>query len=134
MWHGRIQDFFQEGVHSSLALFNTNKPHSFSFFVEYQLYQKTAGHLEGGRGGAHPLHPPPRSAPVWLFLVVIISGEWIKRIRRGKSNNIGLILPVLTTSTVPTRVPIGKKFMLSALHLRFNVNLSYIQKEIVFKH
>ena len=77
-------------------------------------------------GGAHPLHPPPRSAPVWLFLVVIISGEWIKRIRRGKSNNIGLILPVLTTSTVPTRVPIGKKLMLSALHLRFNVNLSYI--------
>ena len=32
------------------------------FFAEYQLYQKTAGHLRG-RGGAHPLHPPPRSAP-----------------------------------------------------------------------
>ena len=33
----------------------------FFFSAEYQLYQKTAGHL---RGGAHPLHPPPRSAPV----------------------------------------------------------------------
>ena len=34
------------------------------FFAEYRLYQKTAGHL-GGRGGAHPLHPPPRSAPAF---------------------------------------------------------------------
>ena len=49
------------------------------FFAEYQLYQKTAGHLRGGGGGGgpprppppppppppapHPLHPPPRSAP-----------------------------------------------------------------------
>ena len=39
------------------ALFSTQ----FFFFAEYQL-QKTAGHLRGG-GGAHPLHPPPRSAP-----------------------------------------------------------------------
>ena len=36
-----------------------NKPHTF-FFAEYQ---KTAGHLVGGRGGGgHTLHPPPRSA------------------------------------------------------------------------
>ena len=96
------------------------------FFCRIPVVLENRRSSQGGRGGAHPLHPPPRSAPVWLFLVVIISGEWIKRIRRGKSNNIGLILPVLTTSTVPTRVPIGKKFMLSALHLRFNVNLSYI--------
>ena len=35
------------------------------FFAQYQLYQKTAGHLGrvGGGGSAHPLHPPPRSAP-----------------------------------------------------------------------
>ena len=32
----------------------------FFFFAEYQLYKKTAGHL---RGGAHPQHPPPGSAP-----------------------------------------------------------------------
>ena len=38
---------------------NTNKSH---FLAEYQLYKKTVGHLRGG--GAHPLHPPPRSAPV----------------------------------------------------------------------
>ena len=30
---GRIQDFFLEGVHSSLIYFNTNKPHSSFFFL-----------------------------------------------------------------------------------------------------
>ena len=50
----RIQDFFQEGVHSSLPI------NHIVFFAEYQLDQKTAGHLRGL--GAHPLHPPPRSA------------------------------------------------------------------------
>ena len=58
----RIQDIFQEGVHWSLALLQHQKTTQF-FFAEYQLYQKTAGHLGGGGGGAHPLHPPPRSAP-----------------------------------------------------------------------
>ena len=37
--------------------------HHIVFFGEYQLYKKAAGHFKGG-GGAHPLHPPPRSAPV----------------------------------------------------------------------
>ena len=37
--------------------------HKVFFLAEYQLNQKTAGHLGGG-GGAHPQHPPPRSAPV----------------------------------------------------------------------
>ena len=59
---GRIQDFFEKGCTRLLLYFNTNKPHSF-FFAEYQLYQKTASYLRGGAGGAHPLHPPPRSAP-----------------------------------------------------------------------
>ena len=54
---------FRRGCTRLLLYFNTNKPHSF-FSPEYQLYWKTAGHLKGGKGGAHPLHPPPRSAPV----------------------------------------------------------------------
>ena len=50
--------FFRRGYTRLLLYFNTNKPHS--LFI-YQLYQETAGHL---RGGAHPLHPPSRSASV----------------------------------------------------------------------
>ena len=42
-----------------LLYFNTNKPHSF-FFGRIPVVLDTAGHL---KGGAHPLHPPPRSAP-----------------------------------------------------------------------
>ena len=38
--------------------------HIFFFFAEYQFFQKTAGHLGGWGEGAHPLHPPPRSASV----------------------------------------------------------------------
>ena len=59
---GGSRIFFRRGCTRLLLYFNTNKPHSF-FFGEYQLYQKTAGHLRGGGGGAHPLYPPPRSAP-----------------------------------------------------------------------
>ena len=56
---GRIQDFFIRGWTRLLLYFNTNKPHSFSFLAEYR--RSSQG---GGRGGAHPLHPPPKSAPV----------------------------------------------------------------------
>ena len=34
----RIQDFFRRGCTRLLLYFNTNKPHSFFFFAEYQLY------------------------------------------------------------------------------------------------
>ena len=63
-FQGRIQHFFQEGGHSSLALLQHQLKFQFSFFffAEYQLDQKTAGHLGGG-GGAHPQYPPPRSTP-----------------------------------------------------------------------
>ena len=56
---------FRRGCTRLLLYFNTNKPHSF-FFAEYQLYKKTAGHLMRG-GAAHPLHPPPRSAPGYFL-------------------------------------------------------------------
>ena len=35
---GRIQDFSRRGCPRLLHYFNTNKPHSFFFFAEYQLY------------------------------------------------------------------------------------------------
>ena len=59
---GGSRIFFRRGCTRLLLYFNTNKPHSF-FFGEYQLYQKTAGHLRGGGGGVHtpctlPLDPP----------------------------------------------------------------------------
>ena len=53
--------FFLGG--GALVVCSTSTPINhivFFFLAEYQLYQKTAGHL---RGGVHPLHPPPRSAP-----------------------------------------------------------------------
>ena len=48
----------------ALVSCSTSTPinHIVFFLAEYQLYKKTAGHL--GWGGTHPLHPPPRSAPV----------------------------------------------------------------------
>ena len=52
---GGSRIFVRRGCTRLLLYFNTSKPHSF-FFAEYQLYQS-------GGGGAHPLHPPPRSAP-----------------------------------------------------------------------
>ena len=43
--------FFRSGCTRLLLYFNTNKPHRFFSFAEYQLHQKTAGHLKGGGGG-----------------------------------------------------------------------------------
>ena len=58
---GGSRIFFRRGCTRLLLYFNTNKPHSSFFFAEYQCIRKPQVIL--GRG-AHPLHPPPRSAPV----------------------------------------------------------------------
>ena len=58
---GRIQDFFRRGCTRLLLYFNTNKPHSFFFLQNTSCIRKPQ--VISGRGGAHPLHPPPRSAP-----------------------------------------------------------------------
>ena len=50
-----------------MLYFNTNKPHSFFFFAEYRKPQV----ISGGRG-AHPLHPPPRSAPGMKVEIVYV--------------------------------------------------------------
>ena len=58
---GRIQDFFRRGCTRLLLYFNTNKPHICFFLQNTSCIRKPQVILGGG--GAHPLHPPPRSAP-----------------------------------------------------------------------
>ena len=66
IWQGRIQDFFRRGCSRLLLYFNTNKPHSFFCRIPVVL-ENSRSSQRGGGGGAHPLHPPPRSAPNWRF-------------------------------------------------------------------
>ena len=67
---GRIQDFFYEGVHSSLASTSTPINH-IVFFLQNTSCIRKPQVISGGGGGeaAHPLHSPPRSAPgtTWSF-------------------------------------------------------------------
>ena len=51
--------FFRRGCTRLLLYFNTNKPHSFLFLQNTSCIRKP----QVIWGGAHPLHPPPRSAP-----------------------------------------------------------------------
>ena len=52
---------FRRGCTCLLLYFNTNKPHSF-FMQNTSCIGKPQ--VISGEGGAHPLYPPPRSAPV----------------------------------------------------------------------
>ena len=54
--------FFTRGCTRLLLYFNTNKPHSF-FFGRIPVVLENR-RSSGGEAGAHPLHPPPKSAPV----------------------------------------------------------------------
>ena len=51
-----------QGCTRLLLYFNTNKPHSVFFFCGIPVVLEKRRSSRGG-GGAHPLHPPPRSAP-----------------------------------------------------------------------
>ena len=65
--------FLRRGCTRLLLYFNTDKPHSFLFFLFLQNTscirkpQVISGSGGGGRD-AHPLHPPPRSAPEWIAI------------------------------------------------------------------
>ena len=61
MCRGGSRIFFRRGCTRLLLYFNTNKPHSF-FFRRIPVVLENCKSSQGG-GGAHPLHPPPRSAP-----------------------------------------------------------------------
>ena len=59
---GGSRIFFRRGCTRVLLYFNTNEPHSFFFLQNTSCIRKPQ--VISGRGtGAHPLHPPPRSAP-----------------------------------------------------------------------
>ena len=59
---GRIQDFFLGG--SALASCSTSTPINHKvFFLQNTSCIRKAQDISGGGGGAHSLHPPPRSAP-----------------------------------------------------------------------
>ena len=63
---GGSRIFFRRGCTHLLLYFSTNKPHIF-FFQNTSCIRKPQ--VISGRGGAHPLHPPPRSVPgdkFWL--------------------------------------------------------------------
>ena len=62
MSRGGSRIFFRRGCTRLLFYFNTNKPHSF-FFVQNTSCIRKPHVISGGEGGAHPLHPPPRSIP-----------------------------------------------------------------------
>ena len=57
---GGSRIFFRRGCTRVLLYFNTNKPHSF-FFGRIPVVSENRRSCRGG--DAHPLHPPPRSAP-----------------------------------------------------------------------
>ena len=67
---GRIQVFFRRGCPRLLLYFNTNKSHSF-FLQNTSCIRKPQ--VTSGGGGAHPLHPPPRSAPVFTCELLLMS-------------------------------------------------------------
>ena len=60
-YRGGSRIFFRRGCTRLLLHFNTNKPHS--FFCRIPVVLENRRSSQGGRGGANPLHPPPRSAP-----------------------------------------------------------------------
>ena len=68
-FRGGSRIFFRRGCTSLLLYFNTNKPHS--FFLQKTSCIRKPQVISGGC--AHPLHPPPRSAPVTPWLCTLFS-------------------------------------------------------------
>ena len=62
-FRGGSRIFFRRGCTRLLLYFNTNKPHSIFFGRIPVVLENRRSAQEGG--GAHPLHPPPRCAPVF---------------------------------------------------------------------
>ena len=59
---GGSRIFSRRGCTHLLLYFSTNKPYSF-FFGRIPVVLENRRLSRGWGGGAHPLHPPPRSAP-----------------------------------------------------------------------
>ena len=79
----RIQVFFTRGCTRLLLYVNTNKPHSFFFFFcRMPVVLENCRSSQRGEGGAHPLHPPARSAPgqfiINLSKLIVVSTFTLK--------------------------------------------------------
>ena len=70
LFRGGSRIFFRRGCNRLLLYFNTNKPHS--FFLQNTSCIRKPQVISGRGGGVHPLHPPPRSAPVILKLSSVL--------------------------------------------------------------
>ena len=71
---GGSRIFFRRGCTLLLLYFNTNKPHSFFCRIPVVLENRRSS----CGGGAHPLHPPPRSAPVYCSLRIFALNFWLQ--------------------------------------------------------
>ena len=91
---GGSRIFFRRGCTRLLLYFKTNKSHSFSFLQNTSCIRKPQVTWRGG--GAHPLHPPPRSAPVWGSCGLVLLIQQYKNsypVPNGmKSSNVHLIV------------------------------------------
>ena len=63
-FQGRIQDFFSRGALVSCSTSTPINHKVFLFFCRIPVVLENHRSSQGG-GGAHPLHPPPRSAPAF---------------------------------------------------------------------
>ena len=73
---GGSRIFSRRGSTRLLLYFNTNKPHS--FFCRIPVVLENYCRSSRGEGGAHPLHPPPRSAPEKERLRRVGNYVWMK--------------------------------------------------------
>ena len=64
---GGSRIFFRRGCTCLLLYFNTNTPHF--FFCRIPVVLENRRSSQGRGGNAHPLQPPPRSAPVNTLLI-----------------------------------------------------------------
>ena len=65
---GGSRNFFRRGCTHLLLYFNTNKPHTVVFF--FCRIPVVLKNCRSSLGGAHPLHPPPGSAPEFSTLII----------------------------------------------------------------
>ena len=63
--------FFRRGCTRLLLYFNTNKAHSFFFCRIPVLLENRRSCRRGGGGVRNPLHPPPRSNPVYSKMIFL---------------------------------------------------------------
>ena len=66
---GGSRIFFRRGCTCLLLYFNTNTPHFFFCRIPVVLENRRSSQGRGGGWNAHPLQPPPRSAPVNTLLI-----------------------------------------------------------------